>query len=79
MVPLQPPKTFEHMTKYLLVSIALPLPTKLLHQESTSASPVKAWHIKMALSLLIFKCPEAVYAIVNSCIEAPFSNLNALS
>ena len=52
MVPLQPPSTLEQMTKYLVVSNALPGPTMLSHQPglppswlipAACASPENAW------------------------------------
>ena len=60
MVPRQPPSTFEQMTKYLLVSKALPGPIMLSHQPglpvsalmpAACASPEKACSTRMALDL----------------------------
>ena len=65
-VPWQPPRTLEQMTKYLSVSNALPGPMVLSHQPglpvsalmpAACASPEKACRIKMALDLLAFSSP----------------------
>ena len=60
MVPRQPPSTLEQITKYLLVSKALPGPIMLSHQPglpvsglmpAACASPEKACSTRMALDL----------------------------
>src|ERR1035438_2948594 len=70
-LPRQPPRTFEQMTKYLLVSKALPGPIMLSHQPglpvsgltpAACASPEKACRIRMALLLGAFNAPYVSYA-----------------
>ena len=65
-VPRQPPSTFEQMTKYLLVSNALPGPIMLSHQPglpvsglmpAACASPEKACRIRIALVFCAFSSP----------------------
>ena len=65
-VPRQPPSTLEQITKYLLVSNALPGPIMLSHHPgwpvsglipAACASPEKAWRIRMALDLAGFSSP----------------------
>ena len=64
-VPRQPPSTLEQITKYLLVSKALPGPIMLSHQPglpvswlmpAACASPEKACSTRMALVLAAFNC-----------------------
>ena len=66
MVPRHPPSTFEQITKYLLVSKALPGPIMLSHQPGLPvsalipaawASPEKACNTMMALVLAAFNSP----------------------
>ena len=65
-VPRHPPSTLEQITKYLLVSKALPGPIMLSHQPglpvswlmpAACASPEKACSTRMALDLAAFSCP----------------------
>src|SRR5437762_5233477 len=65
-VPRHPPRTFEHSTKYLSVSKALPGPIMLSHHPglppswlipAACASPEKACRIRMALDLASFNSP----------------------
>jgi hypothetical protein len=65
-VPRHPPSTFEQITKYLLVSNALPGPIMLSHQPglpvsgltpAACASPENACRIRMALLFCAFSAP----------------------
>ena len=65
-VPRQPPSTLVQITKYLLVSKALPGPIMLSHQPglpvswlmpAACASPEKACSTRMALDLAAFSSP----------------------
>ncbi len=65
-VPRHPPSTLEQITKYLLVSNALPGPIMLSHQPGLPvsglmpaawASPEKACSTRMALVLAAFNSP----------------------
>ena len=65
-VPRQPPSTLEQMTKYLLVSNALPGPIMLSHQPglpvsglmpAACASPENACRTRMALVFAAFSSP----------------------
>lgn len=60
-VPEHPPKTLDAITKYLLVSKALPGPINISHHPgflspschpAACASPLKAWQTKIALFFL---------------------------
>ena len=75
MVPLQPPRTFEQMTKYRSVSMGLPGPIMVSHQPGLRSSgllspaawalPLSAWQIKMALSRCSFKRAVGFVSDVN--------------
>ena len=65
-VPLQPPRTFEQITKYRSVSNALPGPIMESHHPGRPspawdpaawASPERAWRIRIALDLCAFRVP----------------------
>lgn len=62
-VPYGLPKLFMHMIKNLEISKALPVPPNSgPHQSPTSALPVNAWQITMALSLFGDNLPFVLYA-----------------
>ena len=57
------PKLFMHMIKNLEISKALPGPPNSgPHQSPTSALPVNAWQMTMALSLFGDNLPFVLYA-----------------
>jgi hypothetical protein len=65
-LPRHPPSTFEQITKYLLVSNALPGPIMLSHQPglpvsgltpAACASPENACRIRMAVVFRAFNSP----------------------
>jgi hypothetical protein len=69
------PKLLKHTTKNLEVSNALPsLPSSGPHQSETSALPVKAWQMTMALSPAGDSLPKCLYAIGTFRRTAPDSN-----
>lgn len=56
------PKLLRHTMKNLVKSKARPVaPIKGPHQSLTSALPVKAWHMTMALSPVCDSLPRVVY------------------
>jgi len=66
-VPLQPPRKLEQITKYLSVSMPLPGPIMASHQPgfassgeclpAACASPERAWQTSTALDLSAFSVP----------------------
>src|SRR3989337_173886 len=65
-VPLQPPRMFEHITKYLSVSNPRSGPTILSHQPgflsrawnpAACALPERAWGMSLAFDLCLFSVP----------------------
>lgn len=77
-VPYGLPRLFKHTTKNLETSKALPLrPSRGPHQSPTSALPVRAWHMIMALSAPGDKFPRVVYATGTLRRVTPDSKVNS--
>ncbi len=71
------PRLFKQITKNLVKSNALPgPPIKGPHQSLTSALPVKAWQITIALSPFGDSLPRVLYAIGTLCRMTPDSRVN---
>ena len=71
------PRLFMQMTKNLEISNARPgPPSKGPHQLLTSALPVKAWHITIALSRFGESFPLVLYASGTLCKVTPDSSVN---
>lgn len=71
------PRLFMQMTKNLEISNARPgPPSRGPHQSLTSALPVKAWHITIALSPFGESFPLVLYASGMLCKVTPDSRVN---
>lgn len=72
------PKLLMHTTKNLDISKAFPAPPSIgPHQSPTSALPVRAWHMTMALSPAGESMPYVLYATGTLRRTAPDSRANS--